>query len=72
MVSKRTWGIVVLVLDALFIMDAAYTTLNFIALMVARYGAVLISPGTIGFFIGVWLIPAVLTYLGIKWVRQKK
>ena len=72
MVSKRTWGIVVLALDALFIMDAMYISLRFITSMIANYGAIIINPGTIGFFIGAWIIPAIFTYLGIKWVRQKK
>ena len=64
-------GIVVLALDVLFILAAVNATLENIAFMVARYGAIIISPVTIGEFIGIWLIPAILTYLGIKWVRQK-
>lgn len=64
-------GIVLLVLDVLFIIAAVNATIEVIAYTVANYGGILISGGTIGEFIGIWLIPAVLTYLGIKWVRQK-
>lgn len=64
-------GIVLLVLDVLFIIAAVNATIEVIAYMVATTGGILISGGIIGEFIGIWLIPAVLTYLGIKWVRQK-
>ena len=42
-----------LVLDALFITAAVNATLETIAFMVANYGGVLVSGGTIGEFVGI-------------------
>ena len=71
MVSRRTWGVVLLVLGVLFTISAVYGTINTIAFMVTNYGGILISGATIGYFIGMWILPIILLYLGTKWIRQK-
>ena len=60
-----------LVLGVLFTISAVYGTINTIAFMVTNYGGILINGATVGYFIGMWILPIILLYLGTKWIRQK-